>query len=270
MKTRVLIATFASTLFTASFAAEVPPWNDGATLGDKMLLEKTTVCTDGKGHYVVRAPDEQQSHRLYWGDEKALARVAPPPKLISGHWFLEPRAYNKGNSENFRGVDLRVYSRVEVKDAEGARSCAVTCGERTVKLSVLAPEKATPLLLSAKYEEPRLKTVPLALLRDDDGTYYVVDQGNTADTERHLRLFVGKKGALKEVKITETVAEQSGYILATAAGSLRFGQVTSATWTLNKKSKALRDLPVNDNLAMIYKELGVYASKSLGNPCDAL
>lgn len=270
MKTKALIAAFVATLVTPSFAAEVPPWNDGSTLGDKKLLEKTTVCTDGKGHYVVHAPDEQQSHRLYWGDEKVLARVAPPPQVVSGNWFLEPRTYNKGNADNQRGVDMRIYSRVEVKEADGARSCTVTCGERSSKLTVLAPEKANALLLAAKYEEPRLKTVPLALLRDDGGTYYLVDQGNTAGTEKRIRLFVGKKGALKEVKITDTVAEQSGAILSTASGDLRFGQSISSTWTLNKKSNALRDLPVNDNLAMIYKELGVYANKSLGNPCDAL
>ena len=53
----------------AAFAAEAPPWGKAENLGERMTLEKTAVCTDGKSHYVVVAPSEKHSTQLYSGDE---------------------------------------------------------------------------------------------------------------------------------------------------------------------------------------------------------
>ena len=47
-----------------ALGVEAPPWGKGETLGERMALEKTAVCTDGKSHYVVLAPSERSSCRL--------------------------------------------------------------------------------------------------------------------------------------------------------------------------------------------------------------
>lgn len=265
-----LFVAFPLTLAGPARAAEVPPWNEGKTLGEKMILEKTAVCTDGKSHYVAIAPDEDQSQRLYYGDGKVLARVAPPPKMIAGNWFLDPRFYNKRHNDSFRGVDLRPYSRVEVKEDKGAKKCEASCGERTVHLQMLDAAKAAELLLAAKYEPQRMKTYPHALMRDETGTYYLVDRGVLPGEEKSFRLFMGPKGGMKQLKMTNVVADSEGEIFSTKNGELRLvvDRSQAPMWIAGKKKLPLRVVPVEENLAMIYNDLGVYLGERLGTPCD--
>lgn len=252
-----------------SSLAETPPWNDGSSLGDKVQLEKTTVCTDDKGHHVVVAPDEKQIHRLYWGDESTLTRVATPA-MLSGDSFFEPRAYNAKNNDDFRGFDLRVYSRVSLgKSADGKPTCTVTCGQQETALTVLAPEKANPLLLAAKYAAPPSTPFPHELLRDDQGNYYLVDKRVISESENYFRLFVGKKGKLKEQQVLNVVADSAGYTVFTTGGELHSDERAKfSTWTAEKKTIRLSKVSISENLRMIYKDFGVYDAKKLGNPCD--
>ena len=78
----VAVAAFvvvALALDGAAFAGETPPWGKASNLGERMILEKTAVCTDGKSHYVVVAPSDKQSTQLYYGDGKTFHRVPLPP-----------------------------------------------------------------------------------------------------------------------------------------------------------------------------------------------
>src|SRR4029079_10833908 len=87
----------------AAFAGEPAPWGKAENLGERMTLEKTGVCTDGKSHYVIVAPSEEQSTPLYYGDGKTLYRVPLPPWVLSGDSFFEPRFFAKTKNSNFRG-----------------------------------------------------------------------------------------------------------------------------------------------------------------------
>ena len=72
----------------AAFAGEAPPWGKAENLGERMTLEKTAVCTDGKSHYVVVAPSEKQSTQLYYGDGKTFYRVPLPPWVLTRRQLL--------------------------------------------------------------------------------------------------------------------------------------------------------------------------------------
>jgi hypothetical protein len=272
---RALTALFVALPLTVALpaqAGETPPWNEGKTLADKVTLEKTTVCTDGKNHYVVLAPDEDQGQRLYYGDGKVFTRVPPPPKMITGNWYLDPRFYNKRHNDSFRGVDLRPYSRVEVKEEKETKKCEASCGERSVQLQVLEATKATELLLAAKFEPQRMKSYPHALMRDETGNYYLVDRGLLPGEEKSFRLFMGPKGGMKQLKMTNVVADSEGEIFSTKNGELRLvvDRSQAPMWIAGKKKLALRVVPVEENLAMIYNDLGIYLGERLGTPCDDL
>ena len=62
----MLIGTvWAAMTFTAlSLGAVEAPWGKGQSLGEKKVLGETTVCTDGKSHYVVVAPHENDDLRV--------------------------------------------------------------------------------------------------------------------------------------------------------------------------------------------------------------
>jgi hypothetical protein len=262
-----LAGTEAAPTSTASGIAT--PWGSGASLGEMLTLEKTTVCTDGKGHYVVVAPHEKTNHQLFYGDGKTFVQVPRPPWGLSGTDFLEPRFFNKGANPDFRGHDFRVYSAVEF-DRE-KKTCALRCGDRTTPLTVVEPEQAQKMLTSAKYEKNPQKYVPYALLRDTNGTYYLVEKGFHPEDEKSFRVHVGQKGSLKLQQMKDIVSDSEGQIFSTKKGELRLvvDRAQSPVWIEGAKKKVeLRVVPITENLPMIYNELGVYSGARLGTPCD--
>jgi hypothetical protein len=247
-----------------------PPWGKGETLAQRLALEKTAVCTDGKTHYVVAAPDEKHSTQLYWGDGKSFVEVPPPGEYMSGDTFYDPRHVNAGANPNFRGYDMRVYSSVDANLEK--QSCAVRCGERTVALKWVPAAQARPLLMAAKVGPTPQKWRPHVLFRDDKGVYYYVDRGFKPGEEKRFRLFKGPKGSLKEQKMTNVVADSEGEIFSTKNGSLKMiiDRKQATTWVQAGKATKLREVPVNENLPLVYNELGVYLGEKMGTPCDEL
>lgn len=267
MNCRRLIAAAVALLSGASWAVE-PPWGKGENLGEVRILDKTSVCTDGKGHYVVVAPNEMKGKQLYYGDGKTFVEVAAPPFGISGGSFLDPRFFNKTANSNFRGHDYRVYSDVEL-DTE-KKTCAVRCGEKTTPFNILESAKAVELLKGAKYERNPQKYVPYALLRDNAGNYYLVERGFQPEDEKVFRVHVGPKGSLKRQEMKDIVSDSEGQIFSTKKGELRLvvDKAKPPMWIESKKRVQLREVPVAENLPLIYNELGVYAGARLGTPCD--
>lgn len=265
----------------AAFAGEPAPWGKAENLGERMTLEKTGVCTDGKSHYVIVAPNEKQSTQLYYGDGKTFYRVPLPPWVLSGDSFFEPRFFAKTKNSNFRGLDMRMFASVDY-DAKKA-TCSASCGERKTDLTILGDDaKKTLLLGKATFEPPLHKRAPHHLARDEGGRYFYVDKGATPDTEKNFRLFVGPKGAMKLQKMTNAVADTEGEIFTTKTGSLRYvtDRKNPPTWIQGKKKLTLTVVPIEghdeksgepiNNYQLIYNELGVYLGEKLGNPCDDL
>jgi hypothetical protein len=265
----------------AALAGEAPPWGKAGNLGERMILEKTAVCTDGKNHYVVVAPSEKQSTQLYYGDGKTFYRVPLPPWVLSGDSFFEPRFFAKTKNSSFRGLDMRMFASVDF-DAKKA-TCSASCGERRTELTILGEDAKKALLLGkASFEPPLHKRAPHHLARDEGGRYFYVDKGNTSETEKNFRLFVGPKGAMKLQKMTNAVADTEGEIFTTKSGSLRYvtDRKNPPTWIQGGKKLTLTVVPIEgtdeksgepiNNYQLIYDELGVYLGEKLGNPCDDL
>ena len=277
----VTLGLVALALEGAAYAGEAPPWGKAENLGDRMTLEKTAVCTDGKNHYVVVAPNDKQSTQLYYGDGKTFYRVPLPPWVLSGDNFFEPRFFAKTKNSSFRGLDMRMFATVDY-DAKKA-TCSASCGERKTDLTILGEDaKKTMLLGKATFEPPLHKRAPHHLARDEGGRYFYVDKGATPDTEKNFRLFVGPKGAMKLQKMTNAVADTEGEIFTTKTGSLRYvtDRKNPPTWIQGKKKLTLTVVPIEgtdeksgepiNNYQLIYNELGVYLGEKLGNPCDDL
>jgi hypothetical protein len=73
---------------------------------------------------------------------------------------------------------------------------------------------------------------------------------------------------MKLLPMTNVIADSVGEIYATKKGELRLVTSSSETaWIKSGKKAVLTRVPVEDNLKLIYGDLGVYAG-SLGTPCD--
>jgi len=270
MSSRRLLATAVVFLSGSTWALE-PPWGKGESEEERAILDKTQVCTDGKDRYVVVAPHERQSVQLYYGKGGRLVQVAPPPWVLSGYNFFEPRFIAPTHNSNFRGLDMRVYSDVELDAEKG--TCTVRCGTRTTELKVLAPEEARKLLTAATFEPNPQKWVPHMLLRDLKGRYYLVDRGFHPSEQKSFRVFIGPRGNLKQQQMVNVIADSKGELFSTKKGDLQLllDREQPSMWIVNKKQKTeLRPVPIAENLALIYNELGVYAGVRLGTPCDDL
>src|SRR5437868_6577203 len=67
--------------------------------------DNTVLCTDGKAHYVAIAPHDIMGHEIFYGDGKRFYQVPhPPPRTLSGLYFLDPRVLSKTGNPSFRGV----------------------------------------------------------------------------------------------------------------------------------------------------------------------
>ncbi len=236
-----------SPLARADDAPLMPPWREGKTLGDKMALEDARVCADAKGHVIAIGREA-----IYYGDARALMAVNAEGSLV-----FDPRQ-REGHA---RAVFY-----------EKQQQCVVECGERTVNVPRVPEEEASKLLLTVKYLPNPRQREPHALLRDDRGVYFYVDRGRAEGAEKSFRLFVGPKGAMVLQKMTNVVSDSAGDIFSTRSGDLRLliDREKSSEWIQTRRRTPLRFLAVEENLHVIYAELGVYAGQRLGSPCDDL
>ncbi|MDW8283658.1 MAG: hypothetical protein RMK29_18270 [Myxococcales bacterium] len=243
------------------------------------MRQKSQVCSDGKGHYIVVTPDEPEAGRyttLYYGDGKRFFEV-PGYAGLTRTLFRDPRFFNSrvsppDRSWGRREVDRRLLSGVALEEGK----CSLWCGERDKAFALLEPAKAQTLLKGAVFLPTPRQFQPHALSRDDEGTYYYVDRGYFADTSKNFRLFIGKKGALKPQAITDVISDSGGDVITTKAGTLSIGRGT-VQWKSGGKATPLIPLPLADdtdegprNLMLVYGELGVYRGERLGTPCDDL
>jgi hypothetical protein len=231
---------------------------DISTVKDRLI-----VLHDGKGHFVVTVPfaSGDDTDFTFWSaDGKVFHRQRIQGSGASGteSWdqtFWDPR-YPAGYK---RGIGYR------------ENKYTVQCDERKTELTRMSDTDARKLIGGAKFLKARFRRWPYALARDDRGTYYYVDRDMLPENNKNFRLFVGQKGNLKLTKLVNVVSDSEGDIFSTKKGELRLVlSRKDAEWIKGKDKTQLTNVPPDDNLPMIFTELGVYAGEPLGTPCDDL
>jgi len=211
------------------------------------------VFTDGDGGYFATIRADMDN--LYYGDGKTFYRQ----RVTSG-------GANGNNDWTFRMWSPRVdgMADLDIKSDKGT----IGCGDDEFELTQVSAKEATKLLDKAVFKRPLWTRQGHTLWRDDKGTYYYIDRLQDAYGGKGFRLFAGQKGAMKELGLTNIVSDSVGQIYSTKKGELRFVQEDGkATWIKNERKTQLVYVPIEDNLAMVYGDLGVYDG-SLGTPCD--
>ncbi|HEU5061109.1 MAG TPA: hypothetical protein VFU21_31475, partial [Kofleriaceae bacterium] len=155
----------------------------------------------------------------------------------------------------------------------------VRCSDRRTPMMTVGELEAGKILERAVFKKGLWKRRASALARNDDGVYYLVDElrDDRPESEKWddphpptgFRLFIGRKGKLREQKITDTAVDSKGVVLTTRAGRLSIDDSSKrVVWSKGKKRDELIYLAVEDNVLLIYRDLGIYGK--LGVPCDAL
>lgn len=152
------------------------------------------------------------------------------------------------------------------------------CGsEHETSLTQLTADKAKQVLDKSSFWTSAMIHRPHLLARDDAGVYYYVDVLREQYGGKGYRVFVGKKGAMKQLPLSDIASDTAGEVFATKSGNLRFihdetldegKPKTAVTWVRGEKRSPLVQLDVDMNSPLIFKDLGIYAF--LGTICDDL
>ncbi len=227
--------------------------------------DKVEVYRDEMGSYYVvpklDAYDKQgdADQWVFYGDGKTLYRqrvLSSTLKPGDRHWMLwGPRAINLAAGY----LEIRDKPSLECRKEKGAPPRA---------LVQLAADEARTLLKKATAYAPLNQRNPHLLARDDEGSYYYIDELRAEYGGNGYRLFIGQKGAMKEVALTNILHDSAGELFATKNGSIKVaGRHDGAVyWVKGDKKIELTSVdPLIDHY-LVWRELGIYGS--LGAVCE--
>jgi hypothetical protein len=255
----VVLSLTSLALGAAAFAAKPAPAPTPPTVDIAPFKDKLEVLTDGKKHYVAFVPFEDGGWRhVFYGDGKTFHQLRIVGSGSTGReafdlTFWEPR------------VKARYQASLQLKDGK----YEAACDTRKTELQLLPRAEAEKLIGGATFHEPLWRFRAFALARDDKGTYYYVDRQREPEDSLNFRLYSGQRGSLKPLKMVNVVSDSEGQIFSTKAGDLRLVlDRKEAAWVKGKSRTTLTPLPVDDNVQLIYSDLGAYTGQRLGTPCD--
>jgi hypothetical protein len=158
-------------------------------------------------------------------------------------------------------------------EADGAyrRWCSPDKSD-VVGLTEITGDRAKQIIVKGSFVTSGLIRVPKAFARDDTGVYYYVDQLNKIYGGKGYRLFIGRKGAMKEAGLSDIASDDAGEIYSTKLGVLKVAHNPDnsaeihAWWIRGEKKMELTALDEYSNYSVIYRDLGIYAFT--GTLCD--
>jgi hypothetical protein len=239
-----------------------PPWVEEPERVSAEVLEKLALWEDGSGSYLAADPTDLDAP-VFAGGARKLHRLRVGGGSLNGaeqtgdRSFWEPRA---GGRASFR------YTPAEAR---------LSCGQREFPFRRVPAMEARKLLSRADLLAPRWRRIPHLLARDDEGTYFYVDGARRADGDPadppDYRLYVGKKGSLARVELSDAIQDAGGWVFLTTGGRLvarQQGRKFAVEWGAGNTRIALTWLDPADQGPLIYRDLGVYAGQQLGTACD--
>ena len=154
------------------------------------------------------------------------------------------------------------------KDGTYKKDCR---GKDDLTLTEVGPDKARMVLDKTAFLTMATIRVPHLLARDDSGVYYYVDRIAKQYGGKGYRVFVGRKGAMKQLPLTDVASDSAGDVFSTKSGDLRLvtnseSSKQTMTWVKGEKRTELVFLDTDLNSVVIFKDLGLYTF--LGTLCD--
>ncbi len=229
------------------------------------VIAKLRVYVDARGRVLAHLAD--------------FKKADDPATLYSFSYFGDKTTlrvmFGQRQSDDLQIWDPRVMASFTFK----GNQAIAHCGDSEAATFTELPAAETRRLLGKVTFKPALWNRAGYLFARDDGTTYIfVDRARDPEQNTEYKLFVGKRGAMKEQRILDMAADEVGDVLVTAAGTLRttlvlrnrVRTIDTATWTPAKAKQPsptpLIMVPLGSK--MIFGDLGVYTGKPLGTPCD--
>lgn len=225
----------------------------------KAFRDKLIVLVDASGGTYVAKPGEDP--RLFFGTGKQLYEQSITGRSANGDgWSIDvfaPRVPGFQPGTVQRSAD----------DGSYAKFCG---GENKTGLTLVTGDKAKAVLDKSQFLSTAVLRLPHAFFRDDTGTYYYIDTLREQYGGKGYRVFVGKKGAMKQLPLADVASDSAGEVFSTKTGDLRLvmsgSQPKSGVWIKGGKKTELIVLDTDGDSPVIFKELGIYGF--MGTICD--
>ncbi len=165
--------------------------------------------------------------------------------------------------------EIRPASVQKNKDGSFLKWCD---GKDDAVLTQLSGDKAKAVVDKYKFLTPGMVRRAHLFARDDSGVYYYIDRLDKAHGGKGYRVFVGKKGAMKQLALTDVATDTGGQVFSTKTGDLRLVKIAdgdakpTTRWVKGQKTTDLIQLDVDANSRVIFTDLGIY--KFMGTLCD--
>jgi hypothetical protein len=248
-------SALAAVMVLSTFAAADPKPKPVDT---KEYKDKLVILRDSDGGTYAVFNDKDTDAHVFYGTGKALyEQLLDGPRSFNGDaWSVATRAPR---------TEFPFQGHIE-KLADG--SFRRVCGDKlTNGLTELTGDKAKEVLTKYSFLTTQTFYAPHLLARDDRGIYYYVDVLRPVYGGNGYRVWVGKKGAMKQLALTDVASDTAGDVFSTKTGDLRLvktvnkdGQEQKATaqWIRGEKRSELIMLDLYMNNPLIYRDLGLY------------
>ena len=227
---------------------------------DKLLVLKDSAG----GTYVVLPRTEGLEYRAWYGTGKVLYEQVTRGSARDGDaWSISVWAP--------RLAQLRPGSIDRKADGTFFKSCD---GQDDFVLAEQTGDKAKAVLDKYTFVSPGLVRRPHLFARDDSGIYYYVDKLSQLHGGKGYRVFVGRKGGMKQLALTDVASDSAGQVFSTKTGDLRLiksiddEDKRTTAWVKGSRKTELISLDLDVNSPIIFNDLGVY--KFTGTICDNL
>lgn len=231
--------------------------------------DKLIVLTDAAGGtYAVYRDPTRESSQVFYGEGTTLYRQIVVGASSDGEaWDLA--TYSPRVSRSLRGSVMRA------QDGTYKKFCADNEPDELTDLTLLGDEAAKKVIAKSKFVSSATLYTPYGFARDEKGVYYYVDQLSKEYGGKGYRLWVGKKGRMKQIALADVSDDSEGAVFSTKTGDLHFGieraagteeTSTEATWVRGEKTTKLKPLDPYNNTWLIHSELGIY--KFMGTLCE--
>jgi hypothetical protein len=257
MRARAVIPLVVMALAHTALAGDPKP----TVVDIKPFRAKLVVLEDAAGGVYIVLPDGKDT-RVWYGTGKTLYEQLPYGSYSANGsaWdatFWAPRVSNIQPAS------------IQLKD-DG--SYHKWCGsDSDTPLKAVTADRVKMILDKSAIMSPIAIRISYMLARDDSGIYYYVDKIRDTLGGHGYRVFVGKKGAMKQQPLSDLATDIAGDVFATKSGEVRFvrgtaGDKSTATWVQGSNKTQLSLLDTDASSRLIFKDLGIY--QFLGTLCD--
>ena len=226
-----------------------------------------TVVADDDGNIYAYTLDPKHDPVAFYGDGKSMFTqyvYSMTPNMEGGSYRVDISTPYGQRAQAI--AEATIYS-------DEHKQITLICkgNDPGLPLHLVPPAEKKRILDTAQFFPKKWNRHLTLLARDDTGVYFLADRAAGREHEDY-HVYIGKRGAMKPVALSNVVDDDAGMIFSTAHGELRLVQGSDHdVYWVNKGVKTpliSLDLEQMKNQQLVFHVLGAYGL--INAPCEGV